>query len=110
MGEGLCPFEGGVAGSLSNTMSRSRGLPPYQVHLDPCSRLAAIDVVRKLGAPPPFWGGARSPSNTVTWAEAYLRAKCLLDPSSRLATINMGQKFAELRPHFWGGGMGPHVT
>jgi len=34
-------------------------------HLDPCSRLAAIDMGRKLGAPPLFGEGrAGSPSNT----------------------------------------------
>ena len=35
-------------------------------HLDPSSRLATIDMGRKLGAPP-FWGGeAGSPSNTMS--------------------------------------------
>ena len=38
-------------------------------HLDPCSRLATIDIGRKLGSvptPPPFWEGeAGSPSNTM---------------------------------------------
>jgi len=35
-------------------------------HLDPCSRLAAIDKGRKFGrgVPPVFWEGAESPSNT----------------------------------------------
>ena len=33
---------------------------------DPSSRLATIDMGRKLGAPPPFWGGGSgSPSNTM---------------------------------------------
>jgi len=34
-------------------------------HLDPSSRLTTINLGRKFGALPPFWGGeARSPSNT----------------------------------------------
>ena len=33
-------------------------------HLDPSSRLATIDMCRKLGAPHPFGEGAGSPSNT----------------------------------------------
>jgi len=70
--------------------------------LDPCSRLATIDVDRKLGAAPPLLGwGAGSPSNTVAWAEAYLHTKWHLDASSRLATIKMSRKLGALSP-FWG--------
>jgi len=61
------------------------------------SRLATIDMGRKLGAEiggcAPLFGGAGSPSDTnVAWAEAYLRTKLHLDPSSRLTTIDMGEK------------------
>jgi len=34
-------------------------------HLDPCSRLAAIAMGRKLGAPPLFGRGSWSPSSTM---------------------------------------------
>jgi len=62
-------------------------------HLDPCSRSAAIDMGRKLGALPPFWGGAWVPiEHNVPWAEAYLHTKWHLDASSRLAILEMGRK------------------
>jgi len=35
-----------------------------KLHFDPSSRLATIDMCRKLGAVPPFCGGTGSPSNT----------------------------------------------
>jgi len=57
-----------------------------------------------------FRGWAGSPFYTVTWAEAYLHAKYHLDPSSHLATINTGQTFGGLRPPFWAGERGPHLT
>jgi len=38
-----------------------RGPLPCQCHLDLTRRLATIDMGRKLGAPPPFWGGGWVP-------------------------------------------------
>jgi len=46
-GGGLCPFtEGELGPHLTQCRSRTKR------HLEPCSRLATIDVGRKLGAPP----------------------------------------------------------
>ena len=65
-------FWGGGAGSPSSTMwpgPRPTSVPSGILNLDPCSRLAKIDIVLKLGggALPPFWGkGAGSPSNTMS--------------------------------------------
>jgi len=85
-------------------------LPPYQAHLDPCSRLAAIDTGPKLGGSSCFLGRwAGSPSNTKS-PEAYPHTKWHLDASSRMATIEMGRKLGRgLRPLF-GEGLGPHLT
>ena len=61
-----------------------RGLPPYQVELDPTSRLAATEMGRKLGAVP-FGRGSWVPiEHNVAAAEAYLRAKFRPGPSNRL--------------------------
>ena len=55
------PLEGSGVGSPFNTMSR-RPRPTAEAylrtkwHLDPCSRLATIDVGLKLGGLRPFWG------------------------------------------------------
>jgi len=47
----------------------------------------------------------------VACTKAHLYAKRYLDPSSRLAAIDMGRKLGRgLRPLFWGGGLGPHLT
>jgi len=43
-----------------------RGLPHTKRHLDPSSRLAAIDIGRKLDGGCALWGGTGSPSNTMS--------------------------------------------
>jgi len=95
MGGGCAPLGKG-AGSPSNNVARAEAYVLYvKFHFDPCSRLPTVDIGRKLGAVPPFWGGeAGSPSivNSVAWVEAYLHTKCHLDPCSRFATIDMGQQ------------------
>jgi len=61
-----CALFQGVAGFTSNTMSR-RLREAYlrtKWHLDPCSRLATIDVGQKLGGLRPFLSRAGFPSNT----------------------------------------------
>jgi len=53
------PGEGALGPHLTQC-GLDRG--PYlraKFHLDPCSRLATIDMGRKMGALPPFWGGER---------------------------------------------------
>jgi len=83
---GLCTFRGGGAGSPSNTVAYAEAYLRTKWHLDPCSRLTAINVGRKLGAPPLFGEvGAGSPSTTKlpAWAETYLRTKWHFDASSR---------------------------
>jgi len=63
-------------------------------HLDASSRLATIEMGRKLGRGfAPFWGKrAGSPSNKVAWAEAYLHAEWHLDQCSHFAATDMGRK------------------
>jgi len=61
---GLCPFRRGELGPHLTQCRIDRGLPHTKWHLDPCSRLATIDVGRKSGAPPLFGEEAGSPSNT----------------------------------------------
>ena len=104
------PFRERGAGSNLAQCGLGRGLPPYQVHLDPSSRLGTIDMGRKLGAVPPFWGrGAGSPSSTV-WPGSSLHAKWHLDPSSRLGTISTGRKLGLALPFFEEVELGPHLT
>jgi len=52
-------------------------------------RLATIDMGRKLGTVPPFWGelGPHQAQCGLWAAETYLHTKFHLDPSNRLATI-----------------------
>jgi len=50
-GGGLCPFRRGELGPHLTQCRIDRGLPHTKWHLDPCSRLATINVGRKLGAP-----------------------------------------------------------
>ena len=50
-------------------------------HFGPCSRLATIDVDRKLGVPPLFGEGAGVRiKHKVAWAEGYLHIKWHVDP------------------------------
>jgi len=80
-------------------------------HFDPCSRLATIDMDRKLVGSTPFWGrGSWVPiERNVAWAETYLPSKRHLDPSSHLATIDMSRKLGVCAP-FGEGELGPHLT
>ena len=72
----LCVFRGAELGTHLTQCGLGRGLLPYQVvHLHPSSRLATIDMDRKLVVCPFGEGGAGSPSNNVARAEAYLHAK-----------------------------------
>jgi len=75
-------------------------------HLDPYSRVATIDMGRKLGALPPFLETAEigSISHDVAWIEAYLPTKWHLDPSNHLATTDISRKLAAVP--LWGGGPG----
>jgi len=60
-------------------------------HLDLSSRLATIDMGRKLGGSAAFFlgGGSWVPiHHNVAWAEVYLCAKFHLDPFNRLATVH----------------------
>ena len=55
---GLCPFGGGGAGCPSNNVASciwAEAYLPAKWHLDPSSRLATIDMGRKLGMPPRFF-------------------------------------------------------
>jgi len=64
----LCSLPWRALGPHLTQRRLGRGLPPYQVHPDSSSRLATIDMGRKVGgcgAPFSGEGGARCPSNTV---------------------------------------------
>jgi len=88
-GQELCPHL---------TESRlCRGLDLCQVAPNPFSRLATIDMGRKLGGLCPLCGGRGSPSNTIARVEANLRTNWQLHPSSRLATMDIGRKLGAVR-------------
>jgi len=58
-------FREGSCLPIQHNVDRTKAYLRAKCHLDPSSRLATIDMGRKLGAPLPFWeGGAGSPSNT----------------------------------------------
>jgi len=103
----LCVFRGAELGNHLTQCGLGRGLLPYQVaHLHPSSRLATIDMDRKLVVCPFGGGGAGSPANNVARAEAYLHTKWHLDLSSRLATVDMSRKLGRGCAPFGGGRAG----
>jgi len=93
-------FWGGELGPHLMQCRLDRGLPPYQWHLGPSSRLATIDMGLKLGGSAPFLGrGTGSPSNTkVAWAKAYLHTKWHLNPCNHLTTTDRDRNLGALPP------------
>jgi len=69
---GAVPLDRG-AGSPSNSVAGAEAYLRTKWHLDPSSRLATIDMGRKLGALLLFWGGL---------GQVYFRTKRHLDSSS----------------------------
>jgi len=67
-------------------------------HLDASSRLATINMGRKVGAVLHL-GGAGSHLTQCAWAQAYLRTKSHLDPCSRLPQQTLAEN--------WEGGCSP---
>jgi len=59
---------------MSHNVIRADAYLHTNWHLDACSRLAAIEMGRKLGAPSPFGEGLGSHLTQVAWAEAYFHA------------------------------------
>jgi len=110
---GLCPFLGGGARSPSNTMWS--GPRPSNLrtkwYVDPSSRLATIDVGRKLGKGlrPLFGEGELSLHLTqCSLGRAFLRTKWHLDPFGR---NSHGPKIGRLRPLLGRGWVpNPHLT
>jgi len=81
--------------------------------LDPSSRLATMDMGRKLGRRlrPRFGEGRWVPIRPkFAWAEAYLHTKWHLNPFSHVATTDMGRKLGEGLCPFVEGKLGPHLT
>jgi len=81
-------------------------------HPERCSRLAIINMGRKLGRGSAlFWGGGGGlPSNTMSLgSRPTLLPSGILNSSSHLAKTNMGRKLGELWP-FGEGDLGPHLT
>ena len=120
---GLRPFLGrGDWVPIYHKVARAQACLHTKWQLDATSRLATMDMGRKLGRgpPPPFWEGKLGPHLThrrivtvaffapctniltylltylltykVAWPEAYLHTKWHLDASRRLATIEIGRK------------------
>jgi len=79
-------FLGGDLGPHLTQCRLGRGLSLYKWHLDPSSRLATTDIIRKVGllCSPFFWGGSLVPA----WAESYLHVKFHFDSASGLATTH----------------------
>ena len=73
--------------------------------LHPFSRLATLDMNRKLGGGCDLLGGSCDPIlHNITWTEVYFRTKWRLHPSSRLVTIDMNRKLGGgCAPAFLGG-------
>jgi len=72
-------------------------------------RLVTIDMSRKLGACPFWWGRPWPHLTQCRLSEVYLHTKRHLDPSSLLATtIDMGRKLGV--PLFGERELGPHLT
>jgi len=71
---GCARFSGGELGPIEHKVVWAKAYLHTKWHLSPSSRLATMDIGRKLGA------------------EAYLRTKWYPDTYSRLATIDMGRK------------------
>ena len=64
IGEGLCPLFGEVGWvPIEHKVPWAEAYLHTKWHLDASSRLATIEMVRKLGsgAPPPFWQGGWVP-------------------------------------------------
>ena len=88
---------GGLAGSPSNTMSSGPRAEAYlrtKWQLDPCSRLAAMDIGRKLGSSAHSGRGAGSQSNTkspglrpTSMAATDMGSICILGMSAHLTFI-----------------------
>ena len=109
---GCAPFGGELRPHLTQRRL-GRGLSPYQVALDPSSRLATIDMGQKLGGVLChfLWGSWIPIEHKVVWAEAYLHTKWHLshNPSIRLATTDIGRKLGGCAP-LGDGKLGPHLT
>ena len=109
---GLCShFWGGRLGPYLHNMAWAEAYRRTKWHLDPSSRLATIDMGRKLGAvPPPFWEGERSRHLTqCRMGRGLPSTKWHLDPSSHLATTDMDRKLGACAP-LGEGEMCPHLT
>jgi len=78
----------GTGSHLTQCCLGGRGLPSYQVALDPSSRLATTDMGRELGLCVIEGEDLGPHLMQHGQAEAYLHAKFHLDPSSRLATVH----------------------
>jgi len=101
-GAGLCPLFGEESWvPIWHNVAWAEAYLHIKWHLDPCSCVATIEMSRKLGAQPPFWGAKfGSLSNTMLLGSrpTYLHTKWHLDPCSRLGTIDMGCKLGDLSP------------
>jgi len=108
---GLCsPFGEGSWFPILHNVAWAEAYLYTKWHLDPCSRMATVDMGRKMGALPPSWGGgAGSLTNTMLFGLRYLHTKWHLDPSSRLGTIDITwAENWEALPPIWE--LGPHLT
>jgi len=110
---GCAPLRGELGFHLTQRRL-GRGLPPYlppylprnKWHLDPCSRLATIDLGRNWvgGAVPFFYGELGPPLTQSRLGRGLPSYQVHLSPSSRLTTTDRGRKFGACP--FRGGGAG----
>jgi len=102
---------GGGAGSPSSRMWP--GAEAYlhtKWHLDASNYLATLDMGRKLGALPPFWGGgAGSPSNTKSPGPNHTSIPCGILIHTAILPKQIWAENWGVMP-LWGRGGGPHLT
>ena len=92
-------------------MSRwSQVSTPREWHLDPSNRLATIDMGRKLGTMPPFWGGDLGPHLVQCGLGRGLPPYQVTSWSMQPFCNNRhGLKIGSCAP-LGGGELGPHLT
>jgi len=108
IGWGCAVFAGG-AESPSNKVAWAKAYLHTKWHLNPSSRLASMDMGRKLGAVPFRRGRAGSPCNTMSPLLGHTYVPSFADAYSRLATIDMRRKLGAV-PLWKGGAESPSNT
>jgi len=114
MGEGCGPFLGrGSWVPIWHSVAFREAHLHAKCHLDPPCRLATVDMDRKSGALPPFWGGDLGLHLTQcrVGLPSYQVASRSIQPFGHniLTTADMGRKLGAVCP-FGEGELGPHLA